>query len=183
MSPDPAKKCLRCGYSREGLPVDRACPECGLSHDVEVQYWTGRPYVGLILRQMVWVPIGGLCLGALLMGARGIWAPVTMLVCLAIWLLVILYCLCKPAQTIGTAPDGLVISALPWRARVIPWSEVLWVKPRGKRHQVEVCTRGYGSQILFGYFRDIMDVERFIEAVSARLDAHRYSRGEDSVQV
>jgi hypothetical protein len=174
-SQDRLNKCLRCGYSRDGLPVDRACPECGLTHDAEVEAWTGRPLVGLVVSQLVWIPVFIICFGGVFSSGSfriRVVSPSSLIIACLVMAAGALVCYVGTRRsTMLTLPEGLAASMIWSGVKVIPWSDVRWVKPRPRRRQVEVFVRGYGPSNLCGYFRDDADVQRFIDAVQARLAA------------
>ena len=134
-------QCVHCGYSLRGLPVDRACPECGFTRDEHTYIMKARgpweiSFLGLIslsfsvlfLISIAEIPLTFL---AILVGERaaGILALVLLLGAV-IWCLRVIVRLWTVKRYAAVTPGGLRARSL-FAEIVVPWTEFRYFQMYG----------------------------------------------------
>ena len=148
-------KCPRCSYLLRGLPVDYACPECGLKFDEKCElYRAVNPKQVLLL----WAAIfggGWMNLRSLphLVNFAGASTWERTLACLAIvWVVIVVLgarfviILYRRGFLVAVTSDGLFVRLPASKEAMIPWTQIasaeIKEKPAGKPQVAKVIMKG-----------------------------------------
>lgn len=180
------ESCPRCSYSLQGLPVDHACPECGLRYDSQsaiYRHLHPAAVFGTLGGGVAWL-WGGLNLMHAYQRVPAGWR----MVIVAFWLLFILftvfmvrYCwrLYRRGLIVAVVRDGLFVRLQKLDGELIPWSNIARAAPNKGLKSVALFIRDARAvRDVAGVFRAPADVQRFADQVNARTQANPPSNHE-----
>ncbi|MGB0717245.1 MAG: hypothetical protein ACPGXK_15310 [Phycisphaerae bacterium] len=131
MTQKPNTKCIRCHYRLDGVPVDHACPECGLAYDADVRIYRVVSFTWFYaLIAICLTANAGLQLYLFVVGRLGNQNLYSLIIATLWWLVVSIY---LTPRAIKQRQIGAVAAILPqglffrnWRFddRLIVWSSI-----------------------------------------------------------
>ena len=131
--------CPSCAYSFRGLPVDRACPECGFQRDEHTLVFTARGLRGITLlslaagstcgyfiltlaQVLIWML--SLAVGSIIAEAVG---PTFVIVALSAYPAYLAVRVCLRRRYVAATPAGIHVRSLT-QERFVPWSDFRYVQ-------------------------------------------------------
>jgi hypothetical protein len=176
--PDLLAHCPACGYRLRGLPVERACPECGLAIDRRWQVFGGRQMRrgkrasrfasrAFLVIPLVWVLAGIGLVMMLPMPSRGErdFIFILLIASAGIIFFVMLY---RPRWWIAVAPEGLQLHRGRRDVTTYPWSRVGRARYDILRKSLAIHIDGAEQRFrVFRFFgSDIDAVDRCVQAIN-----------------
>jgi len=168
------------------LPVNHACPECGLRYDERCELYRIRnPKAAFTLLLCVFGGVGASTKGLEHFAAwatAGFWEKLFALAAV-VWLMAIaflarkLYRIYRRGQIVAVTTDGLILRMVGCKDDLIPWERVksVSIKPRSEnKPQVAILSLREPDKKLdvggtYNFFPTKPDAERFVSQVQQRI--------------